>query len=59
MYYWYRQASLGEQIFNYCANDLDLLIRKTNARRHARREKNATMLRGGGGGGERGAKNKP
>ena len=45
------QAFLGEQIFNYCADDLNLLICKTNARRHVRREKNATMLRGGGGGG--------
>ena len=33
----------------YMADDPELLICKTNARKHAGREKNATMVKGGGG----------
>ena len=33
----------------YVVDDPELLICKTNARRHAGREKNATMVKGGGG----------
>ena len=36
----------------YVVDDPELLICKTNARRHAGREKNATMVKGGGRGKE-------